>query len=124
MACGYKVSSSTLLKLIKVEKKLFPFEEREVNVTEVIDPTDWWKPIIDYLSNPNQHVDRNLKYKSMKYVLLGGTLYKRFVDNNLLTCLGEQEAYLAIAEVHEGICGVTRGCRDLSNKITGSQTNL
>ena len=41
----------------------------------------------------------------MKYVLLGGTLCKRSIDNNLLTCLGEQEAYLALAKVHEGICG-------------------
>ena len=57
---GYKVSSSTLLKLIKVERKVFPFEEREVNVTGVIDLTDWQKPIIDYLSNPNQQVDRKL----------------------------------------------------------------
>ena len=36
-------------------------------------------------------------------------LFKKSVDSNLLTCLGEPEAYIALAEVHEGICGAQAG---------------
>ena len=32
-------------------------------------------------------------------------MFRKGVDGNLSTCLGESEAYIALAEVHEGICG-------------------
>ena len=34
-----------------------------------------------------------------------GELYRRTVDDLLLKCLGPDQARLAMAEVHEGICG-------------------
>ena len=40
----------------------------------------------------------------MNYVILGDSLFKKSIDGNLLTCLSESEAYIALAEVHEGIC--------------------
>ena len=46
------------------------------------------------------------KNRALNYVILGDSLYKKVVDGNIiLTCLGESEAYIALAEVHEGICG-------------------
>ena len=39
------------------------------------------------------------------YVILGDELYKKGVDEILLKCLGESKAYVALAEIHEGIFG-------------------
>ena len=35
---------------------------------------------------------------------MGDTLFKKFVDGNLLVCLDGSEAYVALSEGHEGIC--------------------
>jgi hypothetical protein len=42
---------------------------------------------------------------AFKYVLMSNELYRRTVDDILLKCLGPSVAILAVAEVHEGICG-------------------
>jgi hypothetical protein len=43
---------------------------------------------------------------------MSNELYRRIVDDILLKCLGLDDAILAMAEVHEGICGtVTPGFR-------------
>ena len=82
-----------------------PFQEGEVYYIGQLDPSDWRKPIVKYLKDPNLSVDRKKRYKALSYVTLGDVLYKKFVDDNLLTCLGESEAFITLAEVHEGICG-------------------
>lgn len=41
----------------------------------------------------------------MFYSILGGELYKQLFDGPLARCLGESEASIALAEVHEGISG-------------------
>ncbi|KAL1318352.1 hypothetical protein AAHE18_15G200100 [Arachis hypogaea] len=91
IASRYKIKPSTLEKLVLSLEKL--------------DPEDWRVPIVEYLKNPNLSVDKKLKYRAQSYVLISNVLFKKSVDGNLLTCLGEKEAYLALAEVHEGICG-------------------
>jgi hypothetical protein len=40
-----------------------------------------------------------------KFILDGNELYRWTVDDFLLKCLGPDQARLAMAEVHEGICG-------------------
>ena len=37
-------------------------------------------------------------------MILGDTLFKKSSNSGLLTCLSENEAHLALVEVHEGIC--------------------
>jgi hypothetical protein len=49
--------------------------------------------------------DRNVRRMAFKYVLMSDELYRRMVDDILLKCLGPSDAILAMAEVHEGICG-------------------
>lgn len=41
----------------------------------------------------------------MNYVILANGLCKRGVDGVWLKYLGESEAYIALVETHEGICG-------------------
>ena len=44
---------------------------------------DWRVEIADYLRNPSQKVDRKLRYKSTKYVLLDDQLYYKIVDGSI-----------------------------------------
>jgi hypothetical protein len=47
----------------------------------------------------------NVSRTTFKYVLIDDELYNRTVNDVLLKCLGLDDAMLAMAEVHEGICG-------------------
>ncbi|KAL1363986.1 hypothetical protein AAHE18_03G185900 [Arachis hypogaea] len=100
----YKIKPSTLEKFVRIKDIFMPLREREVLSLEKLDPEDWRVPIMEYLENPSLSVDRKFKYRAQSYVLINNVLFKKSVDGNLLTCLGEKEAYLALAEVHEGIC--------------------
>jgi hypothetical protein len=66
---------------------------------------DWRKEIIDYLKNPSKKVDKQLRYRAIKYVLLEDELYYRTIDGVLLKCLGEEEAKILMGEIPEGIYG-------------------
>jgi ribonuclease HI len=69
------------------------------------DETGWRTPIIDYLRNPSVRISKNVRHTTFKYVLMSNELYRRTVDDILLKCLGPSGAILAMAKVHEGICG-------------------
>ena len=69
------------------------------------DNPDWRKPIIDYLSNPSERVDRDVRRMAFKYTMGDDVLYRRTVDDVLLKFLDEDQARVAMGEVHEGICG-------------------
>ncbi|KAL1291506.1 hypothetical protein AAHE18_20G204700 [Arachis hypogaea] len=105
IASRYKIKPSTLEKLVRIKDIFMPLREREVLSLEKLDPEDWRVPIVEYLKNPNLSVNKKLKYRAQSYVLISNVLFKKSIDGNLLTCLGEKEAYLALAEVHEEICG-------------------
>ena len=55
--------------------------------------------------NPSGSVDRKVRRWALKFILDDGELYRRTVDDMLFKCLGPDQARLAMAEVHEGICG-------------------
>jgi hypothetical protein len=69
------------------------------------DARDWRTLITNYLRNPNVRTDKNIRRTTFKYVLMSDELYRRTVNDVLLKCLGPDDAILAMAEVHEGICG-------------------
>ena len=66
---------------------------------------DWRKPIMDYLRDPSGRVDRTVRRMAFKYTIRDGGLYRRTVEDVLLKCLDEDQARVAMGEVHEGICG-------------------
>jgi ribonuclease HI len=70
-----------------------------------VDASDWRTPMINYLQNPNIRTDKNIWRTTFEYVLMSDELYRRTVNDVLLKCLSPDDAILAIAEVHEGICG-------------------
>jgi hypothetical protein len=53
---------------------------------------DWRKEIMDYLKDPSKKVDKPLRYRAIKYILLEDELYDHTIDGVLLKCLGEEEA--------------------------------
>ena len=68
------------------------------------DEADWRAEIIKYLQDPSQHVDKKVKYKALKYVLLDDNLYYKTIDGVLLKCINKEEAKVVMCEVHDGIC--------------------
>ncbi|XP_050888847.1 uncharacterized protein LOC127094011 [Lathyrus oleraceus] len=79
--------------------------EHEVFSINNSSPTDWRKPIIDYLENPVGSTDRKTEYRVLSYVWSGNELLKKTPEGLLLKFLGDSEAYLVICEVHSGACG-------------------
>jgi hypothetical protein len=74
-------------------------------LTVELSAKDWRKEIIDYLKNPSKKVDKQLRYKASKYVLLEDELYYRTIDGVLLKCLSEEEAKVLMGDIHEGVYG-------------------
>ena len=66
---------------------------------------DWRKEIIDYLKDPSKEVNRKIRFKAIKYVLLEGDLYYWTIDGVLLKCIDTEEAKMLMGEIHEGVCG-------------------
>ncbi|XP_050915567.1 uncharacterized protein LOC127130640 [Lathyrus oleraceus] len=81
------------------------FVRHEVFTIGNLSPSDWRKPIIEYLENPVRNTDRKIKYRALSYIHLGKKLLKKIPEGILLKCLGNKEAYLTISEVHSGACG-------------------
>ena len=66
---------------------------------------DWRQPYIDYLQDPSRKTDRAIRRLALKYTLVDAALYRRTADGLLLKCLNEDEARVAMGEVHDGLCG-------------------
>lgn len=58
-----------------------------------------------------------MKYRFVRYTLLGNSLYKRGFSSPLQKCVNEDDAEYAVREVHEGICGNNNGGMTLAEKI-------
>ncbi|KAK2366564.1 hypothetical protein QL285_079929 [Trifolium repens] len=74
-------------------------------VIDNLSDTDWRKPIVEYLENPSGITDRKTKYRALSYTIIGNELFKKTPEGVLLKCLSENEAFLAVTNVHNGSCG-------------------
>jgi hypothetical protein len=75
------------------------------SATNTADVADWRAHIMKYLRNPRVRIDKNVRRTTFKYILVDNELYRRTIDDVLLKFLGPNDAILAMAEVHKGICG-------------------
>jgi hypothetical protein len=50
-------------------------------------------------------VDKKVRRHVLKYTLIDDNLYRRTIDAILLRCLDDEQARVAVWEVHDGICG-------------------
>ena len=67
--------------------------------------SDWRKPIITYLQDPSQKMDKAVRRLVIKYTLVDDDLYRRTADGLLMKCLDGDQARVAMGEVHDGLCG-------------------
>ena len=70
------------------------------------DDTDWRTPIIEHLKDPNHRVDQQVHHLAFKFTFLNDELYRRTTEDLLLKCIDDDQAKVAMGEVHEGICGM------------------
>lgn len=92
----------------------------EVMQINEVEP-EWAAEVIRYLKmgelpsskEEAQRVIRN----SARYVLVGGTLYRRGYSPPLLKCLPDKDASYVLREIHHGVCGNHSGAMALANKV-------
>jgi hypothetical protein len=66
---------------------------------------DWRADIFNYLKDPVRGAPKRIRYKAMKYVLIGDDMFYRTLEGLLLKCLGPTEVNRLLNKVHEGACG-------------------
>ena len=91
------------------------------NVQEIGSESNWTTTIASYLKDgvlpDEKEAARNLKVRTVRFVLIKDVLYKRGLSYPYLRCLGNEEADYVMREVHEGICGNHLGSRSLVHKL-------
>jgi hypothetical protein len=66
---------------------------------------DWRADIFNYLKDLARGAPKRIRYKAMRYVLIGDDMFYRTLEGLLLKCLGPIESNRLLHEVHEGNCG-------------------
>jgi hypothetical protein len=74
---------------------------------------DWRADIFNYLKDPARGAPKRIRYKVMKYVLIGNDMFYRILEGLLLKWLGPIEVNRLLQDVHEGACGT----HQLAHKI-------
>ncbi|XP_057506532.1 uncharacterized protein LOC130789733 [Actinidia eriantha] len=89
-------------------------------VLQVGESPTWMDEIIAYLQEGTLPRDklqaRRLQYRSARFYILKGKLYKRSFSRPLLKCLRPKEGEYVLREIHEGIGGNHSGARSLARK--------
>jgi hypothetical protein len=60
---------------------------------------------LKFIRDPRKTMDKKVKQQVLKYASIEDELYWRTIDGVLMKCLGEEQAKVAVWEVHDGICG-------------------
>jgi hypothetical protein len=63
---------------------------------------DWRADIFNYLKDPARGAPKRIRYKPMKYILIGDDMFYMTLEGLLLKCLVPTEANRLLHEVHEG----------------------
>jgi hypothetical protein len=66
---------------------------------------DWRLPLLECIRDLGMITDKKVKRQVLKYTSLDDGLYWRTIEGVLLKCLEEEQAKVAVREVHDGICG-------------------
>jgi transposase InsO family protein len=85
------------------------------------DPNDWREPIIRYIKNEEEPVDKvaveHITRQSAHYTLIGGALYRRGATGVLMKCISSTTGKQLLDEIHAGQCGVHATSRTLVGKV-------
>jgi hypothetical protein len=74
---------------------------------------DWRQKITHCIKKSGEGKDHRIRQQLLKYMLLDDELYRRPIDDVLLKCLSEEQAKVAMGEVHEGMCGTHRSAHKM-----------
>jgi hypothetical protein len=86
------------------EEKMQPMKEYvSVKGGDMI-RTYWRLPLLKCIRDPRKTTDK-IKRQVLKYTSIDDELYRRTIDGLLLKWLGEEQAKVAVREVHDEICG-------------------
>ncbi|GKV04468.1 hypothetical protein SLEP1_g16622 [Rubroshorea leprosula] len=109
IASGLRIPEGVMQKVVIVEKRSLPsIHQRDMTVSTCsidVTQTDWRFPIIQYLKDQSIKVSKKTKMQAFNYVLIEDVLYRRGNDELLLRCLGPDESFQMLSNVHDGICG-------------------
>ncbi|XP_074347110.1 uncharacterized protein LOC141685935 [Apium graveolens] len=101
---------ATLLGVVPLDIQRHPsVPKQEVgSLSNNLGPT-WMAPILAYIKDGSLPDEKNearrIKYKTARYVISDGVLYRRGFNMPLLKCIDGDECNYILREVHEGICG-------------------
>jgi hypothetical protein len=87
------------------EEKSEPMKEYDLVKGGDMIQTDWRLPFLKCIRDPRKTIDKKVKRQVLKYTPIDNELYRRTIDGMLLKYLGEEQAKVAVREVHDGICG-------------------
>jgi ribonuclease HI len=73
-------------------------------LVQFLETGDWRADIFNYLKDLARGAPRRIRYKAMKYVLIGDDMFYKTLEGLLLKCLRPTEANRLLHEVHEGTC--------------------
>jgi hypothetical protein len=74
-------------------------------LVQFLETGDWRANIFNYLKDLAHWAPKRIRYKAMKYILIGDDILYRTLEGLLLKCLGPTEVNQLLHEVHEGACG-------------------
>jgi hypothetical protein len=87
------------------KEKMEPMKEYDSVMSGGMIRTDWRLPLLDCIRDPEKTMDKKVRWQVLKYTSLDDDLYQRTIDDMLLKCFGEEQAKVAVRELHDGICG-------------------
>ncbi|XP_073064080.1 uncharacterized protein [Primulina eburnea] len=81
---------------------------------------DWRAELLGYMKYGELPRDPKkayrMKWRSLRFILIDGVLYKRSFSQPLLKCLGPKQSNYVLREIHEGCCGNHLGSYFLARK--------
>ncbi|KAL5582363.1 hypothetical protein UlMin_014805 [Ulmus minor] len=110
-----------LLKTVPIEILETPSIDKKEQVGSIVVRPCWIDPIISFLRDGTLPADkfeaRRLRFRSARYFLDKGKLYKKGFSSPSLLCLDEDRGKFTLEEVHAGVCGNHSSGRTLAHRI-------
>ncbi|KAL5538664.1 hypothetical protein UlMin_044966 [Ulmus minor] len=110
-----------LLKTVPIEILEAPSIDKPEQVGFIVVRPCWMDPIISFLRDGMLPADkfeaRRLRFRSARYFLDKGKLYKKGFSSPSLLCLDGDRGKFTLEEVHAGVCGNHSSGRTLAHRI-------
>lgn len=70
-----------------------------------IEEANWRADILNYVKGLTQVARKRIRYKALRYVLIGNGIYYCTLEGSLVKCLGTSKALELMHDVDESACG-------------------